>query len=452
MTDGRNETWLALDYQSKGRVKMNWVSKATLILCMSFFLFLSNHASAVDVQPTQNSPSPAQNTTQPVQAAPQPAQETKPYTEEYTPPKLLSADEYCRKVQTNPTIKRYVNTSMLYLEKNHQTLSSHFNDERINKAVRDYLKTSPNESDMKEVVAQCMFKLIKTDYVLFFVGTITSGDLESIRSYAPDKYENMKKDWVSDVTEKDTGQLANLLKYALFSPGAEAILNDVLNQRLNSFNDFLKKNPEANPHGFTMESEQQAAQSYRLDDTKLKIVSVIGIVFLLSNFIAYNLLPKFRNFLIATPFDIGAKGEKSDAEHAVKNSRYFAELALLALICSAYVMAFFYGAFYVGQGIVATIKTALIICLSCYGFYIVARYIYGYTTRCPKCSTMFARGLVNSSTEPNGTYEKRNKQGNGYLVTIIERGIIRSDWSCAVCVHEWQTTRTYEKSISEYSI
>jgi len=193
-------------------------------------------------------------------------------------------------------------------------------------------------------------------------------------------------------------------------------------------------------------------------NTEIALLSTIGILFLIINFIGSAFLPKFRYLFIGSPFDLGVRETKTDAQNAVKGKRIKIELILLVLII------IFYSYFSSGNkpvesdGIVDVITESLILVAVAYVFYVAVRLWVGYSSRCPSCKNMFAGVCTNRHQEPRSTYQKRSNTSTGtdgkgvrlVDVTTVEVGIEHSDHICKVCDHTWHVAKEYKKNIGTH--
>jgi uncharacterized protein len=177
----------------------------------------------------------------------------------------------------------------------------------------------------------------------------------------------------------------------------------------------------------------------------------IGVLILLGCFVVYNKFPKLRFLTIATPFDIGAKFDKTEAYEAVKKSRQWSEfwIFLVTVILYFFIIS---GTFTGSSSIPEAIFNPFIAFIIPYVIYIIWHGIKGYSSRCPKCKNSYAKSLVNSYKEPRSTYEKRQSsttQGDhSYRLIVMEVGVNHSDYTCTVCGHDWHVASSYEKQVS----
>lgn len=411
------------------------ICRTILLFGMTTFLFTSNHALGTDEQPTQNTTPSAQG--------------------ENTKAKLLSSDEYCQKVKTNPTIKRLVGMGKKWLDKpsDKDEYLGYFGKDSIAEIEKSYRESLPESGNdfivMEKVVNQCVKELINTDYVTFFMRTFTHDDVAKIRS-SQDFY----------------AREANfIVPFALFSPSAEAKLNKIGQENLD---DFLKTRPDLSPELIPKNTAQSAplpqqpakAEKSFYSNTQVTIYSLVGPTFLLLNFLAFSLMPNIRSALIATPFGLGVKREKPDAnlpdfiveaELAVERNKQTAEFAFLFIICAGYVI----GVMNIeSHGILDSIEIASVLCLAGYLIYKIGIAIAGQVGKCPSCQTTFARKLVNSTKVPTGTHalteRTTNMRSDGshvYVTKIKETGVIQKEWACVSCGHQWQTESSYSRVI-----
>jgi hypothetical protein len=191
---------------------------------------------------------------------------------------------------------------------------------------------------------------------------------------------------------------------------------------------------------------------------EILIPSLMVITFLLLNFVCSALFPKFRYLFIATPFDIGVREIKTDAQNAVKKDRVQVETGLLVVIIIFYAYFVTGNKGYEDERLDNRFIQGLVLIATSYVFYIVVRLWVGLSSKCPSCKNMFAETTTNIWSEPKSTYQKRGlysgTDGRGVrhvTVTTMEVGINHSDHLCQVCGHEWHVAKTYKKSIGTHT-
>jgi hypothetical protein len=179
------------------------------------------------------------------------------------------------------------------------------------------------------------------------------------------------------------------------------------------------------------------------------IIASVNSILILFNFILYALFPSIRKITIAPPFDIGVRGEKSDAENNVKVKRYITEIILLLAMGSITYLFYTNGKInnnedYVGVAIESTIKFSIL-----FVSYLIARFIFGFTSKCPRCKTPFAAKRTSTHEEPKSTYQKRVGGGSSQVDTW-ETGVQVSEYMCSNCNHSWNKKKTYKKRIDTH--
>jgi hypothetical protein len=175
----------------------------------------------------------------------------------------------------------------------------------------------------------------------------------------------------------------------------------------------------------------------------------IGLLLMLS-FLGSSMAPKYRYLFIATPFDIGVREVKTDAQNAVKGKRIRIETFLLICCIGIYYYVAVSPKPYDDERIFQAVTFGAIIFALTYIAYIVLRLIFGFTSKCPKCKNMFAVSVINSYEEPKSTFQKRRNTGRQTDVKVIEVGVRHTDNLCSVCNHQWETTKSYQKQIDQH--
>jgi hypothetical protein len=180
---------------------------------------------------------------------------------------------------------------------------------------------------------------------------------------------------------------------------------------------------------------------------EIYLASAINLFLILINFILYATVPFLRNLTITPPFDIGVRGEKSEAEKNVRFKRYTVEFLLL--LCFLFMLGYYFfnllieGKSIPNEDFVYVLKKFTWQFGFTYVIYLIARYSFGISSRCPKCKISFAAIFHGTHDEPRSTFQK--KQGN-QLVTV-EVGNKISEYSCRNCQHNWTKSEKYKKNI-----
>jgi hypothetical protein len=202
----------------------------------------------------------------------------------------------------------------------------------------------------------------------------------------------------------------------------------------------------------TQKNSQEKTESpnYPKTSKEILVFSSIGALFLILNFLGSSFLPRYRYLFIATPFDLGVKEIKTDAQVAVKGKRIFIETMLLISIIGIFIFFDLYFGYKGGpeENLIVAANWGLSVTAFCYVFYIIARLIKGFSSRCSSCKNMFAVS-TNTHKEPSSTYTKSIDLGvNGSRNEVFEVGMNVSNHHCNVCNNNWTTKSRYETRIS----
>lgn len=180
---------------------------------------------------------------------------------------------------------------------------------------------------------------------------------------------------------------------------------------------------------------------YPLTESELQIAWATFGIFLAVNFVLYNLLPRIRFILIATPFDLAANHGKSETEKSPKAKKYITELLLLILIIFWQYLTLESGRNQTAEySQIELIEQTLINCIGIQLLYVITRLIVGWRTKCPKCKSTFAKKVINSYKDIHTSEEKYSASRGNYSV---EKGVIVKDNLCSVCAHTWSTRKNY---------
>jgi hypothetical protein len=194
-------------------------------------------------------------------------------------------------------------------------------------------------------------------------------------------------------------------------------------------------------------------QSCKLDSIEKTISIGLISIFLILNFILYAHNKKIRFLTISTPFDVFAK--ESSGELGVQNNykKYIIEFSLLILFVGLYAGATSEkstgpGGLTADAGYSPFTLNCILILSFLYFSYLILRFIFGFSSRCPKCKLQFASRTLSSHDEPKSTYEKRRTMTNGAVkIDVWETGITIKEQICFSCSHAWTTTKSYKKCI-----
>jgi hypothetical protein len=181
------------------------------------------------------------------------------------------------------------------------------------------------------------------------------------------------------------------------------------------------------------------------------IFGALPTILLILNFILYRFKPKFRSFLIAPPFGLGEgkNEEKSESELSTRSKRLLIEFGLLFVTIIIYFSPFILTDIITKPDQFDLFTTCSFLYLTGYLFFVIGKLFAGYTTKCPKCSSTFARSLLSKYDEPKSTYRKKINSTNANRYEYREVGLTHFEWSCTVCSHQWHTAKKYDKITSE---
>jgi hypothetical protein len=177
-------------------------------------------------------------------------------------------------------------------------------------------------------------------------------------------------------------------------------------------------------------------------------VGMVYLILLLVNFIFYSTLPSMRKITIAPPFDIGVKGDKTEAENKVKVKRYTVEFSLLVISIFVLYFIFSTGKSSENEDMILAGKLSVINFSLVYVCYLIARFIFGFSSKCPKCKTPFAAKLLSEYDEPKSTFQKKVNDTMRDM-DVYEVGIHISEFSCRSCNHSWKKNKNYKKIIDK---
>jgi hypothetical protein len=206
---------------------------------------------------------------------------------------------------------------------------------------------------------------------------------------------------------------------------------------------LIQKNESLNSTSATTVSESKP--HFPLTKSELQLTEFIFIGLIFSNFLGFIFAPFLRSVLISTPFGIFVKVPQDDAFQATKRSRYWTEFILLILIIVAYFWMMGNLKISPDENIPFVRIQSFIVFFMCQIGYLIIRFGYGQSTKCPKCKTTFAAKTVNSYEEPKSTYqEKADASGR---MKVMETGVKVTEFICTHCNYEWRKTSNYKKRI-----
>ncbi len=213
-----------------------------------------------------------------------------------------------------------------------------------------------------------------------------------------------------------------------------------------------KQNLEAQPtssiesqvvtSGTAKQSVAVTSFSWSRKETNVILASFFSFLFM--NFLIYNFIKTGRSLFVATPFDLGTRGQKNDYEKSVKWKKYLRELFLLFMMLLVIPFALEEGKNNVDESVRDAIFFGLKLYAACHIGYVIIRGIWGSSSRCPKCGTSFAFSQTASWEEARLTYQKPLSNKN----VTMEKGVRHIDFRCSACGHEAQKQSQYEKQIT----
>lgn len=173
-------------------------------------------------------------------------------------------------------------------------------------------------------------------------------------------------------------------------------------------------------------------------------------ILLFLNFIFYRKKPKFRSFLIAPPFGLGEKSteERNETDSNTRTKRLLIEFGLLTITIAIFCVPFLLKDEFIINPI--EISEVLLRCLAVYFsghlLFITGKLYAGYTTKCPKCNSTFARKHLSSYDEPKSTYN--HKISSNSQTDHHEVGLTHHEWTCTVCSNQWHTAAKYDRIVN----
>jgi hypothetical protein len=175
---------------------------------------------------------------------------------------------------------------------------------------------------------------------------------------------------------------------------------------------------------------------------------LIFALLLIFNFISHIAFPKFKGFVIATPFNIG--GVRNEGSRWKRNS-------LESILLLAFTLSYF---------IYSSVKEVneenfLLIAEKCLIsffilqlIYIVIRFLIGIRTSCPACNVTFARKTLGTTNVPLTTYTQlsnsqpsNKREPRNY--DVMETGTTTENYVCISCGHEWMIKSSYRSQIGK---
>lgn len=204
------------------------------------------------------------------------------------------------------------------------------------------------------------------------------------------------------------------------------------------------KQDQAQTGGTQNISPPSQVKIFRWGETEIYYIAAIFFSLLMVNFLIYSLAPRGRWLLVAIPFDIFAKGKKSDSENAVKWRKYFRELLLLIGMLVALPFMISEGKSVSEEDINAAIIFGLKSYAALHVGYVIIRMMWGASSRCPKCGTPFGAVHQNTWDEAKLTYQKPLSSKS----VTMEKGTRHSEYRCAACNHQWTKQSQYEKQLT----